>query len=161
MPKIHISNFTRIPFEIPLVDLTEDKDKKGLQTFKNISKKQNEGTLQLYAYYRYPNRNFPEGREQFSIFFYNNNRIYICGGLTVKMGIMPIWYLNMDKLEWNKVPQKENTNNRFGHTSHKKFLNYCSGQNWFYALIHLKISNLDILLLYIKIRYIFMEAELK
>ena len=57
MPKIHISNFTRIPFEIPLVDLTEDKDKKGLQTFKNISKKQNEGTLQLYAYYRYPNRN--------------------------------------------------------------------------------------------------------
>jgi len=117
MPKIHISNFTRIPFEIPLVDLTEDKDKKGLQTFKNISKKQNEGTLQLYAYYRYPNRNFPEGREQFSIFFYNNNRIYICGGLTVKMGIMPIWYLNMDKLEWNKVPQKENTNNRFGHTS--------------------------------------------
>ena len=117
MPKIHISNFTRIPFEIPLVDLTEDKDKKGLQTFKNISKKQNEGTLQLYAYYRYPNRNFPEGREQFSIFFYNNNRIYICVGLTVKMGIMPIWYLNMDKLEWNKVPQKENTNNRFGHTS--------------------------------------------
>ena len=117
MPKIHISNFTRIPFEIPLVDLTEDKDKKGLQTFKNISKKQNEGTLQLYAYYRYPNRNFPEGREQFSIFFYNNNRIYICGGLTVKMGIMTIWYLNMDKLEWNKVPQKENTNNRFGHTS--------------------------------------------
>ena len=117
MPKIHISNFTRIPFEIPLVDLTEDKDKKGLQTYKNISKKQNEGTLQLYAYYRYPNRNFPEGREQFSIFFYNNNRIYICGGLTVKMGIMPIWYLNMDKLEWNKVPQKENTNNRFGHTS--------------------------------------------
>jgi len=117
MPKIHISNFTRIPFEIPLVDLTEDKDKKGLQTFKNISKKQNEGTLQLYAYYRYPNRNFPEGREQFSIFFYNNNRIYICGGLTVKMGIMPIWYLNMDKLEWNKVHQKENTNNRFGHTS--------------------------------------------
>ena len=66
MPKIHISNFTRIPFEIPLVDLTEDKDKKVLPTFKNLTKKlKKEGNVQLYAYYRYANRNFPEGREQF------------------------------------------------------------------------------------------------
>ena len=119
MPKIHISNFSRIPFEIPLVDLTEDKDKKAFPTFKNITKKiKKEGFVQLYAYYRYPNRNFPEGREQFSIFFSNNNnKIYICGGLTVKMTAMSIWSLNMEKLEWYKVPQKEYTHNRFGHTS--------------------------------------------
>ena len=118
MPKIHISNFSRVPFEIPLVDLTEDKDKKGFQGFKNFSKKQKkEGSVELYAYYRYPNKNFPEGREQFSLFFSNNNKIYICGGLAVKMSLMSIWCLNMEKLEWNKVPQNEYTNNRFGHTS--------------------------------------------
>ena len=119
MPKIHISNFTRIPFDIPLVDLTEDKDKKKYQVFKSMSNKQKkEGSLRLYSYYRYPNKNFPEGREQFSLFFNNNNnRVYICGGLTVKMSSMAIWYLNVDKLEWNKVNQNELTNNRFGHTS--------------------------------------------
>jgi hypothetical protein len=30
MPKIHVSNFSRIPLDIPLVDLTEDKDKKRI-----------------------------------------------------------------------------------------------------------------------------------
>ena len=117
MPKIHISNFTRVPFEIPLVDLTEEKDKKGFQSFNNISKKQNKEGVQLYAYFRYPNKNFPEGREQFSLFVSNNNRIYICGGLTVKMTAMTIWHLNMEKLEWSKIPQNEYTHNRFGHTA--------------------------------------------
>ena len=118
MPKIHISNFTRIPIEIPLVDLTEEKDKKEFHALNDISNKdKKEGTVRLYSYYRYPNKNFPEGREQFSIFFYNNNRVYISGGLAVKMTYMPIWCLNMDKLEWNKINQNEYVNNRFGHTS--------------------------------------------
>ena len=118
MPKIHVSNFSRVPLDIPLVDLTEDKDKKGFQGFKHISNKQKkEDSVQLYAYYRYPNKNFPEGREQFSLFYSNNNRIYICGGLAVKMKLMTIWCLNMDKLEWNKVQQNDYTNNRFGHTA--------------------------------------------
>ena len=118
MPKIHISNFTRIPLEIPLVDLTEDKDKKEFQAINDITKKQQkEGTVQLYSYYRYPNKNFPEGREQFSLFVYNNNRIYICGGLAVKMNYMSIWCLNMDKLEWTKIKQNEYISNRFGHTA--------------------------------------------
>ena len=52
MPKIHISNFSRVPFDIPLVDLTDEKDKKGFQGFKDISNKQKkEGSVQLYAYY--------------------------------------------------------------------------------------------------------------
>ena len=118
MPKIHISNFTRIPLEIPLVDLTEDKDKKEFQALNDLTNKQKkEGTVRLYSYYRYPNKNFPEGREQFSLFVYNNNRIYICGGLAVKMNYMSIWCLNMDKLEWNKIKQNEYISNRFGHTA--------------------------------------------
>ena len=118
MPKIHISNFSRVPIEIPLVDLTEDKDKKSFPEFKNITNKQKKGgSVRLYAYYRYPNKNFPEGREQFSLFLSNNNRIYICGGLAVKMSLMTIWCLNMDNLEWNKVQQNDFSNNRFGHTA--------------------------------------------
>ena len=119
MPKIHISNFSRVPFEIPLVDLTEDKDKKGNRGMKvMINDQKKNGEVQLYAYYRYPNKNFPGGREQFSLFFSNNtNKIYICGGLKVNMNRNSIWCLNMEKLEWNKVQQNEFTNDRFGHTA--------------------------------------------
>ena len=28
-----------------------------------------------------------------------------------------IWFLDLEKLEWNKGPQDSPTNNRFGHTS--------------------------------------------
>ena len=49
--------------------------------------------------------------------FANNNRIYITGCLAVKMTAMSIWSLNMEKLEWYKIQQKEFTHNRFGHTS--------------------------------------------
>ena len=119
MPKMHISNSMRIPLEIPLVDLTEDKDKKGNRGMKiMINDQKKNGEVQLYAYYRYPNKNFPGGREQFSLFFSNNtNKIYICGGLKVNMNRNSIWCLNMEKLEWNKVQQNEFTNNRFGHTA--------------------------------------------
>ena len=119
MPKMNVSNFTRIPSEIPLVDLTEDKDKKGNKNLKIINNNQKKnGEVQLYAYYRYPNKNFPGGREQFSLFHsINSNKIYISGGLKVKMNRNSIWSLNMEKLEWNKVQQNEYTNNRYGHTA--------------------------------------------
>ena len=109
MPKMNVSNFTRIPSEIPLVDLTEDKDKKGNKNLKMINNNQKKnGEVQLYAYYRYPNKNFPGGREQFSLFHsINSNKIYISGGLKVKMNRNSIWSLNMEKLEWNKVQQNE------------------------------------------------------
>ena len=119
MPKIHVSKFSRVPFDIPVVDLTEDKDKKELSSLPNLVQNQKKkGKLQLFAYYRYPNKNiFPEGREQFSVFLKNNNNLYICGGLTVNITGMIIWCLDLEKLEYNKIIQKESTNNRFGHTS--------------------------------------------
>ena len=121
MPKIHISNCSRIPFEIPVVDLTEDKDKdkKDFSSLPNLSQNHKKsGKLKLFAYYRYPYKNFPEGREQFSIFLKNNNnKLYICGGLTVSITGMIVWCLDLEKLEWSKLVQKESTHNRFGHTA--------------------------------------------
>ena len=118
MPKIHISKSSRIPFDIPIVDLTEDKDKKGFSPLPNLTTNQKKkGKLQLFAYYKYPNKNFPEGREQFSIFLKNNNKLYICGGLTVNITGMIIWCLNLENLEWSKIIQKDSSLNRFGHTA--------------------------------------------
>ena len=118
MPKIHISKSSRIPFDIPIVDLTEDKDKKGFSPLPNLNiNKKKKGKLQLFAYYKYPNKNFPEGREQFSIFLKNNNKLYICGGLTVNITGMIIWCLNLENLEWSKIIQKDSSLNRFGHTA--------------------------------------------
>ena len=75
MPKIHVSQSSKIPFDIPIVDLTEDKNKKNLSSLPNLSQNQKmKGHLKLFSYYRYSNKNFPEGREQFSIFIDNNNR---------------------------------------------------------------------------------------
>ena len=118
MPKIHISKSNLIPFDIPIVDLTDNKDKKRFSLLPNLSQnKKKIGKLKLFSYYRYSNKNFPEGREQFSIFLKNSNKLYICGGLTANVTGMIIWCLNLENLEWNKIVQKESAYNRFGHTS--------------------------------------------
>ena len=119
MPKIHINKSnSRIPFDIPIVDLTEDKDKKGLSSLQNLSQnKKKLGGLKLFSYYNYPSKNFPEGREQFSIFLKNNNKLYVCGGLSINILEMSLWCLNLENLEWNKIIQKEHSHNRFGHTA--------------------------------------------
>ena len=118
MPKIHISKSSKIPFEIPVVDMTEEKDKKDFSSLPNLSKSQNNGSLKLFAYYRYPNKNFPEGREQFSIFYdFKDIKLYICGGLSISSSGLINWCLDLEKLEWEKIPQKEFTYNRFGHTA--------------------------------------------
>ena len=118
MPNMHVSgSSTKDNFDIPVVDLTEEKDKKEES---NISTSlpilPHSGQLRLFCYYRYPNKNFPEGKEQFSIFLRDKEMI-ICGGLSAFMKGMGIWSLNLEKLEWAKILQKSPTNNRFGHTS--------------------------------------------
>ena len=50
-------------------------------------------------------------------FFFFYKQIIICGGLSAFMKGMSIWSLDLEKLEWNKIPQDAPTNNRFGHTS--------------------------------------------
>ena len=115
MPNLHVTGqSSKDNFDIPVVDLTEEKDKKDDEASLPILP--HTGNLRLFCYYRYPNKNFPEGKEQFSIFL-RDKEIFICGGLSVFMKGMGIWSLNLEKLEWTKIPQKTQTNNRFGHTS--------------------------------------------
>ena len=120
MPNIHISepNSNKENYDIPVVDMIEEKDKEKKEQDELLPLIPHVGNLRLFAYYRYPNRNFPEGKEQFSIFLREKDKqIIICGGLSAFMRGMSIWSLDLEKLEWKKISQDSQTNNRFGHTS--------------------------------------------
>ena len=115
MPSIHVTGSSnKDNFDIPVVDLTEEKDKKD--ELASLPILPHSGKLRLFCYYRYPNKNFPEGKEQFSIYL-KDKEIVICGGLSAFMKGMGIWSLNLEKLEWTKITSKTQVNNRFGHTS--------------------------------------------
>ena len=97
MPKIQVSESNnKGMFDIPVIDLTDKKNKEheGITHILPQS-----GRLKLFAYYKYPNKNFPEGREQFSLFMKGND-IIISGGITTNMKVLTIWGLNLEKLEW-------------------------------------------------------------
>ena len=109
MPKISVDSPITSP-EIPVVDLTHKKDISS-----SLPHIPQSGVLKLLAYYKYPNKNFPEGREQFSIFL-RNNEIIISGGICSNMKSLAIWSLNLERLEWKKIKSNELLNNRYGHT---------------------------------------------
>ena len=114
IPNVHVAIAnSKSSFDIPVVDLTEEKDKKEIKILPTLNHKDG---LRLFTYYRYPNKNFPEGREQFSLYT-KDKEITICGGLSVYNKGLSIWTLNFEKLEWTKMQQKQYTNNRYGHTS--------------------------------------------
>ena len=111
MPKISVGS-SNVGFEIPVVDLTDKKSKDISSSLPHIP---SNGILKLLAYYKYPNKNFPEGREQFSIFL-RNNEIFISGGICSNMKSLTIWSLNLEKLEWTKLQTNGLIANRYGHT---------------------------------------------
>ena len=115
MPKIHISaSNNKGMFDIPVIDLTDKKGKENnSESITHIFPQS--GKLRLFAYYKYPNKNFPEGREQFSLFMKGND-IIISGGITTNMKTLTIWGLNLDKLEWTKIPINCFASNRYGHS---------------------------------------------
>ena len=114
MPKIHISaSNNKGMFDIPVIDMS---DKKGKENVGITHIFPQTGKLRLFTYYKYPNKNFPEGREQFSLFM-KGNEIIISGGITTNMKTLTIWGLNLEKLEWNKIPINGFANNRYGHTA--------------------------------------------
>ena len=111
MPKIHITdllfkNSLNIPGNISNI-------KKPI----NLPSLQQKGKteLKLFSYYKYPIKCYPEGREQFSICI-NNNDIIITGGISTNMKYFSIWSLNILKLEWEKLNQNLQMDNRYGHT---------------------------------------------
>jgi len=116
MPKIKVSNLnTKISDEISMINLVDNNESnKNGNIFPVISSVS--GELRLFSYFRYPHKNFPEGRSQFSICIKDNN-IIMSGGLSSNMKEMQLWSLNILKLQWNKINTMNSTHCRYGHTS--------------------------------------------
>ena len=71
----------------------------------------------LLAYHKYPNKNFPEGKQQFSISLYQNE-LLLFGGMSSIIKSTVIWSLNLESLEWKRIPANTLVPYiRYGHTS--------------------------------------------
>ena len=113
MPKIHITDILlKEPNNIPLINIA--KKKKSINLVSVIER--NKKDFKLFCYYKYPLKNFPEGREQFSICRQDND-IIITGGISTNMKIFTIWNLNISLLEWKKITPVNLIENRYGHTA--------------------------------------------
>ena len=96
MPKIKTSRMdSKIVDEIPMINLVEN-NKKLEEALPPIP---SNGNLRLFSYFKYPEKNFPEGREQFSICTKGRN-ILLSGGVSTNMKEMNFWSLNIKSLEW-------------------------------------------------------------
>ena len=116
MPKIKVTTInSKIEENIKIIDKTKKKEttrKKLIMLFSNLLKTK---TIKFFSYYKYPNINFPECREQFTLNI-NENFVYLTGGMCSVMKELNIWKLNLKTLIWTKLQLNNNTSNRFGHT---------------------------------------------
>ena len=113
MPKVHITDILlKEPSNIPLINIAKKKKSVNILSYLEKAKKD----LKFFSYYKYPIKNFPEGREQFSICRQDND-IIITGGISTKMKTLAIWRLNLTTLEWKKVKTDNPVENRYGHTA--------------------------------------------
>ena len=113
MPKIRMSSInSKIADYIPMINLIENEKKPehGLPAIPSNA------DLRLFSYFKYPEKNFPEGREQFSICI-KGRHIFLSGGISTKMKEMNFWCLNIKNIEWKKINSINQTNSRFGHTT--------------------------------------------
>ena len=112
MPKIKISDLSRkISDEIQMLNLVKnDEHENPLPIIPTT------GETKLFSYFRYPYKNFPGGRQQFSLCIKEKN-VLMSGGTSTNMNQMDIWSLNIENLEWQKIHIKKPTKCRFGHTS--------------------------------------------
>ena len=112
MPKIKVTDLsTKIGEEITMINLVNNEEQNESNSEVPITK----GELRLFSYFRYPKKNFPEGRSQFSLCIKNN--IIISGGLSSNMKTNQLWSLNAGKLHWNKIKTLNSSFCRYGHTS--------------------------------------------
>ena len=113
MPKIKISTINSKLMEyIPMINLVEN-EKKEEESLPPIPES---GVFRLFSYFKYPEKNFPEGREQFSICIKGRN-VLLSGGVCANMKEMNFWSLNVKNIEWKKITSINKTNNRYGHTT--------------------------------------------
>jgi hypothetical protein len=99
--------------------------------------KKDASNIELYSYFIYPQKNFPEGREQFSI-SNDSNEIVLFGGIVSNKN-NNIWSLDPVNLEWRKITAEfSQANPRYGHTGvlfQKKLFVFggkTKSQNYFY-----------------------------
>ena len=121
MPKIKVQDLnSKIHGEIPVINLIKNENYKKENSIDEeeplpkLEKSIKE--IKLFSYFKYPPKIFPEGKEQFGLCS-KGKYLYLSGGLSTYMRQMPIWSLNMETLEWTKLPSINYTNARFGHTS--------------------------------------------
>ena len=113
MPIVKMSTInTKVADFIPMINLVEN-EKKAENALPPIP---SNADLRLFSYFKYPEKNFPEGREQFSVCI-KGRHIYLSGGLSTNMKEMNFWSLNIKNIEWKKIPAMNQTNCRFGHTT--------------------------------------------
>lgn len=74
--------------------------------------------LKLFSFFKYPNKNFPEGKEQFAILVNQNSNVIMIGGMGSNIQHNIIWSLDLESLEWKKIKSKNTPPPcRFGHTA--------------------------------------------
>ena len=113
MPKVKMSTINpNLINDIPMVNLVENEKKEH----SSLPPIPSNSDLRLFSYFKYPEKNFPEGREQPSICI-NGRNIYLSGGLSTNMKEMNFWLLNIKNIEWTKIHSLNQTNCRFGHTT--------------------------------------------
>lgn len=101
----------KVDFIIPVIDKTDIKKKKDTLSGVIVNNQ-----LRLFAYYRYSNKNCPEGREQFSLTL-NKSKVILFGGLSSIQKSNMIWSMDVDTLEWSKIIPNNTSYSRFGHTT--------------------------------------------
>lgn len=81
-----------------------------------VDKKGANENMKLFGHYKYPNKAFPEGREQFSLSLFNTD-LYLLGGIGSSNKANSIWSLEVESLEWKKIITLNNSSCRFGHSA--------------------------------------------
>ena len=74
-------------------------------------------TNNFFGYYFYCNKNFPEGREQFSLNLSSNKNLFLLGGISSKISNFQLWKLNLTSFDWERIKQNKIISNRYGHSS--------------------------------------------
>ena len=126
MPKIRISDLAsnKLLGDIPMVNLIKNNNiNENNENNENIKEdyslpqiEKNKNELKLFSYFKYPSKNFPEGKQQFALCIINKFLI-LSGGISTNMKQMFLWKLNLETLEWSKINTTNHTNCRFDHTS--------------------------------------------
>ena len=106
---------------IPEHQETENENETNVHTQKQtmytplIEQQQQQSHKTFIAYYKYPIKNFPECREQFSL-VNNKNNIILIGGMCSVMLHISIWSLNPKNLHWKRYKAHNTCYNKYGHT---------------------------------------------